>query len=904
VSESRGPGPLWRKAPLMWARFPQVFGAVAAGVVILAVVAAGAPLFLSSAANAALEDELDGVSRWGAGLQIVRSSPLGRRYAPGGFFSREDQRLRSPTALLEVRDERLARARAGLDHLGPTTVTILGPTVLARGGGGGAGTDVRLLNREGDLRRVDRLTSVRGRGVWISDAAAEALSLEPGDTIDLALVPRRTRVRVKGVYRELAAQPRGETRWWSPLWKEHIYPEPPKFEERPTFLLADRALYLEIGKKLDVDASFRWELPLDRRDFTLAKAEVVAEGLSRLRTRILDRRTSLGRIFYQFRSSAYFGQDEHLILPELVAAAKRTAAGIESPVRTLSLVGSVVALGLLAVAGVYSVQKRRIEHRLLTARGVHPAAAALRTAAEALVPATVAATVGVFLARGLMGLLGPGSIDPGAVEAGVLAAALSTAAGVAVFAVASAIAGTLLLIHEWGAERAAHLPWDLVILAGGAACFYGITTRGALEVGKEGGASVDLLLVVFPVAALAGAAGVVVRGIRSVLPMLRRALSAVRPPVYLALSRLGHARGGAPLFVVAAAVAIGVLMYSSMLVSSVDETTYAKSHVFTGSEVSIPVDLFTDLPHINAPSTVVVGIENAEAGGRSVAILGVDTDTFASAAYWDGSFSDRSLVDLLGGLERAGEPLPVVVAGAGDLDPSSVRIAFESIPVATVGRAEVWPGMLSDTPVLVTESTRLEDALRAKSVSLGSGAKARADLWVKGDAGAVRAELAGAGFRVEDAITSDEVGNSSALRSISWTFGLLRLLGILSGALAVVGMVLYLSARQRARTLAYALAGRMGLTQRAHRAALLIELASMLTVAFGMGVLLGAVAVRLVYRRLDLLPGVPPSPLLRLPSTELVVASLLLAVAGVGGAWWVQRIADRTNYAEVMRGVE
>jgi putative ABC transport system permease protein len=70
VSERRGPGPLWRKAPLMWLRFPQVFAALAAGVVILAVVAAGAPLFVSSAANAALTDQLDGVSRWGAGLQI------------------------------------------------------------------------------------------------------------------------------------------------------------------------------------------------------------------------------------------------------------------------------------------------------------------------------------------------------------------------------------------------------------------------------------------------------------------------------------------------------------------------------------------------------------------------------------------------------------------------------------------------------------------------------------------------------------------------------------------------------------------------------------------------------------------------------------------------------------------
>src|SRR5918996_183566 len=197
----------------MWVRFPQVFGAVAAGVVILAVVAAGSPLFLSSAANAALEDELDGVSRWGAGMQIVRASPLGRRYVPGGvFFAGENARPRSPQALLEVRNERLATARAGLDHLGPMTVTILGPVVSAAHAG--TATEVRLLNRDGDLQHVDQLSSVGGRGVWISDATSEALGVGPGERIDLGLVPRRTSVRVKGVYRELAAEPRRETRWW------------------------------------------------------------------------------------------------------------------------------------------------------------------------------------------------------------------------------------------------------------------------------------------------------------------------------------------------------------------------------------------------------------------------------------------------------------------------------------------------------------------------------------------------------------------------------------------------------------------------------------------------------------------------------------------------------------------
>jgi hypothetical protein len=80
-----------------------------------------------------------------------------------------------------------------------------------------------------------------------------------------------------------------------------------------------------------------------------------------------------------------------------------------------------------------------------------------------------------------------------------------------------------------------------------------------------------------------------------------------------------------------------------------------------------------------------------------------------------------------------------------------------------------------------------------------------------------------------------------------------------------------------------------------------LELLWMLMSALAIGATLGAIAVRLVYARLDLLPQVPPSPLLRVPSLELALTTATFLLVAWGGAWWVQRSADGANVGEVMR---
>jgi hypothetical protein len=67
---------------------------------------------------------------------------------------------------------------------------------------------------------------------------------------------------------------------------------------------------------------------------------------------------------------------------------------------------------------------------------------------------------------------------------------------------------------------------------------------------------------------------------------------------------------------------------------------------------------------------------------------------------------------------------------------------------------------------------------------------------------------------------------------------------------------------------------------------------------------LSLVAARLVYQRLDALPDVAPTPLLRTPVAALLATGSAALLAAWLGAWTVQRSADRTNAAEVMRLAE
>src|SRR5437762_3979284 len=140
-------------------------------------------------------------------------------------------------------------------------------------------------------------------------------------------------------------------------------------------------------------------------------------------------------------------------------------------------------------------------------------------------------------------------------------AGLSIAAGIVLFGIAAGGATRNEARERPGRlrEAASRWPWEVAALALSAASLYEIVSRGAGATPQAGGAppKFDLLILLFPFVFVAGAAGLLVRWLRTLLPRLKAAGSRRSTWLYLAASRLAAAPRLATSLVTASALAIG-----------------------------------------------------------------------------------------------------------------------------------------------------------------------------------------------------------------------------------------------------------------------------------------------------------------------------------------------------------
>jgi putative ABC transport system permease protein len=287
------------------------------------------------------------------------------------------------------------------------------------------------------------------------------------------------------------------------------------------------------------------------------------------------------------------------------------------------------------------------------------------------------------------------------------------------------------------------------------------------------------------------------------------------------------------------------------------------------------------------------------AGGPLADVLGIERRTFPRGAFWDSSVIGSSIEDVMSSLNPGtAERLPVVLVGKAPPTARSLVVpGGQGLPIRVVTTLRAFPG---NRPNRVTVVVDME-GLQRSAQNHGATIFPMHELWAKGEPATVLRQLAAHRIPVDFASTPDEAKRSPRFLALSWTFGYLEALGVAAGVVALLGMVLYLQARQRDREVAYALARRMGLTSRAHAASVAMELAGMLLSAFVIGAGLAVVAAVLVFGKLDPLPALPPGPLLRYPFALFGSALAALLLSSVAGAWIVQQRADRANVAEVMR---
>jgi len=886
--------PLWSKAPLVLLHYPGLFVSIAIGALLLALAASAYPLFISASASelvkARIEDESS--TRWAVGMMYRNGTiPL----AGSGVHGQAEPRA----------DRLFDRLVAQSPYLSEPVESALGTVVpVSATGNEDRRRETRLFFGERVVSNVEILEGSPGDGALVPDLVANALGISPRDRIVVGSPHDGTvTLPVDAVYRSLYKG--GASGYWRP-WKDELTFYCPDCPPPPQALIVPRERFEATAGAIGLDhAAYAWQAPL-ARDLTLQEAEDAARIATRISDKIDDSRL-LNRCFIAFFfCSARNGPVWGSFIDDVVDAVHGRLIAIEGPTRLLRVAGILVALVVVAGAGAFGMAARRVESTLLFARGARPSAVGGRAALEAILPCAAGAVAGLALAFAFVRGVGPN----GAVSNHSSSEALSASgiAGVAAIAAIAAVSTVSFLRHsEHHRSRFAvlgKLPWELILIA---------LSLFILERLRRGGAAVadrspdteppSLLLFAFPVAFLAGFVALVARGIVLLLGRARGRSARWGTPAYLAVHRLAARPRLTMLLITATGLCLGLFVQAQTVARSMTTTVDAKAGAYVGSDVQARIDDINETPsRFPLPLTRVV--RRPFAGVLRAAVqfdlLAIDTDTFASTAFWDPSFSSEPLDDLVRGLSQPSDgALPVVVASAPHANPSSITIDTRTVPIEMVGRADAFPGMLSRRPLVVVDAERLVDAFEGQA-NLITGPGVGDELWIRGDPGVARDALAGLSYRPYLILTAGEVKDIPYIAAVVDTFLMMNGLGLLAAILVFAAMLMYLQARQRSEIVSYGLSLRMGMRSSRHMLAIGTEIGAVLAFSYVAGSVLAVVAARLT-ALLDPLEAIPPDPISVVPLFLVLAVAPALVFLAFSGGWLTERRARAADLGQVMR---
>ena len=883
--------PPWTRAPFLPFRQPAVILAVLGAAAILACASASAALFLSSSSSESLRRILAQQCA-DAAFPTLRAPNVVGDVGAGAPAAPATAQLR------EIDDARGRAAMTGAGLADPYRVQVAEQSAPVTAGTQGAAG--RLFYRDGFAGQVTPVgRTLPGPGVWLQAGMATRLSVSVGDRIALPSVLNPPppgaaaggSARVVGVYRNLdedTARP-----YWCSYGPLILNPSYGNDSAPPPLVMAtDPATFAALRDGYGGSSADSWVSPVGLTDLTLSEARAIADRQSAAYAaagvpepvNFAERNSGTGQ------------------LPAFVDRTTAIRDGLRGPVLPIALGGSLLALLLVGAAGSYWADRRSREVRLLSSRGVGPAALALKAVLELVLPAAVGTVLGWLLARWLVAALGPSPVlDAAAPWQAGLTALVALAAGMGLLALVAGLRSRAATERPVGARRtwAAVVPWELVLLVAALACWLRLRSGDAVTL--DGGiAQINLLVVAFPLLFLVGSAVLVVRLLALLLPRLARRAGRLSPGWYLAARRVTASRVVSVVLLAAASTPIAVLVYAAALTETSQYTLDAKAGLVNGSAVAVQsVDPIRRTPATDAAGTVVVRYLYGAVEGQpdDVIVLAVDPDTFAGTALWDRRFADVPLDSLLATLRGPadGGRVPAVVIQDGPAFPATFELGLgrTRVEVAAAARADYFPGRRIPAPTVVVDRSRLGE--------VDPYAGTLNELWSRGDREQAEAAVSAQQARVYTVSTEDSVFEVANFLGVSWTFGYLSALAALVGLVAIGGLLLYLETRQRSRSASYALGRRMGLTRATHLRSLLAELGVLLGLAWVVGATLAWLAVLMVYGRLDIDPDRPPPPLLTVPTAAFVGSLVAVAVVVGLAALYAQRSADRADVAEVLR---
>jgi len=400
------------------------------------------------------------------------------------------------------------------------------------------------------------------------------------------------------------------------------------------------------------------------------------------------------------------------------------------------------------------------------------------------------------------------------------------------------------------------------------------------------------------VLAVAGVAGLAVRLGRRLIARRGRGAPAA---VFLALRRLGAARGLLVAVVVAAATALGTFAYAATLSASLQRSAAEKAFVGNGSDVQGIVDPADRLTTAVPFPVAVVAVDQTNVAlpsGAAVDVVAGDPRALARTIRWgDGWANDPR--PLLPRLEGAAPRALRAIATPGAPDVDAIVDQGARIPVEVVGHAAV-PGASAGRPALLVSRQALRRAARRAHI-LDPAPGATGLVWAKGDPKRVTPALERSSLAPVFLTGLDHIRGNASVSAAQRSYRYVKLIGAAAAVLALVALLLYLQARQRSQLIASALARRMGFALVGDAAALALEAAVIILFAGVVGGAVAAAAASPIARHVDSLPQYAPEPVLAIPWPTLAfgLAAAVVAAVALGAA--AALIAERSDVAEALR---
>lgn len=833
---------------------------------VLALSAAIVDPYLAAAGNAAASSELERVGDREAGLRIAVRGRM------------------TPQEVAEA-ESLLAEHVDGLPLRPAERTTTSDPLSVESGGGE---QRARLAAHSAASEELERAGEVAGP--LVPDVLAQDLGIEQGAEVLLRRGEESLSADVGGVYDALdpaTAPPALAGLAELTQAAEGREGRPPDL----LFMEGDDAVAL--AAELRTSLELEWQLPLAGVD-GLEEARAARRGMDAVIDAAEDPRTSLGAALRELSSTPVEGDSGIAVV---VRESDRAVAALSPTVRAVGLAGQAVALAVAAAAAVFAARQRRVEFRLAAVRGRSPVLQGTRAAMESALPVVAGAIVGWAAALGLVSVFGPpGDLPPGTPARALAATGVSVAPAVAVIAAATAaaVAGTVRGGRRRRVRSLARAPWELAVLALAAVALAQLRLGGGVAI-EDGSPSLSPLVLAFPVLLLAACAGLAARALRRTLPALRRRATGSGAAGYLTVRRLGAAPTAAISLTAAASLALGLVVYAAALADSLGSSVTEKAAVQIGADAMAP----GSPAEAGAEGTTEVRrvLGRAQPSGETVDVLLIDGATFADVAFWDSGLAAADLDTFVERLEAGDERLPVVAAGLAEGQPVALEVGSARLPVEIAGSPDAFPGQSTRRPAVVADIDSAEAVATAHDTRLGGAA--RQEVWATGPDAA--ATLREAGVNPELIRQASDAAEQPRLVAVTWALGALGAFGALAAGLGLAGVVLFVASRQRATQVSYALARRMGLSPSAHRVALAAELLALLGLAAALATAFGMLAAGLTLGQIDPLPDLPPSPRLGVPLPALAALLVTLGAAGMLGAALLQRRADRSDIAEVLR---